>query len=141
MSALAHCGQGHVHLITSKATAQINVDLAVTPQEREKGLMFVEHMPHFQGMLFVFEGEEPRAFWMRNTLISLDIIYFDADGRFVSQALNAVPGDLTALPSAAPAQYVLELNAGLSPLLGVGPGSRLEHDFIAPPKEETDCNK
>jgi uncharacterized membrane protein (UPF0127 family) len=64
--------------------ARFQVTIADTPQTRARGLMFVEEMPQREGMLFVFEDERTRTFWMRNTLISLDILYFDATGAWVS---------------------------------------------------------
>jgi hypothetical protein len=92
--------------------------------------MFRESLPRMSGMLFVFPGERPRSFWMRNTLVSLDIIYFDATGTWVSVQAEAVPLDETALPSGGPAQYVLEVNAGLAERFGMGPGTQMRHPRI-----------
>lgn len=106
-----------------------SVDLAVTRQEQARGLMFVESMPPDRGMLFIFPGEAPRSFWMRNTRIPLDILYFDSDLALVSVAANARPcaaDPCPTYPSRAPARYVLELNAGKAESLGVRPGDRLE---------------
>lgn len=107
-----------------------DVEIADAPQERSRGLMFREYMPVDAGMLFIFPEERERSFWMRNTLITLDIIYFDADGRYVSAAERAVPLDETGLPSAGPAQYVLEINGGLAELVGIGPGATLRSDAL-----------
>jgi uncharacterized membrane protein (UPF0127 family) len=92
--------------------------------------MFVEEMPRAAGMLFVFPDERVRTFWMRNTLISLDIIYFDATGAWVSAQENAVPLDETTLPSDGPAQYVLEINGGLVETFGMGEGTVIRHPAI-----------
>lgn len=110
---------------------RFEVELARTRQEQARGLMFREQMAANAGMLFIFSNERDRAFWMRNTLISLDILYFDAEGRFVSVAANARPLDETSLPSDGPAQYVLEINGGFAAMLGIGAGSTLRSDALA----------
>ncbi len=104
------------------------VDLARTPQEQARGLMFVEEMPADRGMLFIFPSEAPRAFWMKNTRIALDILYFDAELSLVAMALNARPcaaDPCPNYPSRAPARYVLELNAGTAEGMGLEHGDRL----------------
>jgi uncharacterized membrane protein (UPF0127 family) len=105
------------------------VDLALTPEEQRRGLMFVEEMPADRGMLFIFPREAPRSFWMRNTRIALDILYFDEELALVSMAENARPcvaDPCPGYPSRGPAKYVLELNAGLAASLGVQRGDQLE---------------
>jgi hypothetical protein len=126
----AACAEDRVDLRGDWGTARFRVAIADTPETRARGLMFVEEMPRNAGMLFVFPNERPRSFWMRNTLIPLDIIYFDAAGRWVSVAAEAVPRDETGLPSEGPAQYVLEINGGLAELLGMGPGTEMRHPAI-----------
>jgi uncharacterized membrane protein (UPF0127 family) len=101
------------------------VTIADDDQERARGLMFVESMPADVGMLFLFDDEQPRSFWMKNTRIPLDIIYFDRDRRLVSVSRDARPcrtARCAHYPSAGPAQYVLELNAGEADRLGLQPG-------------------
>ncbi|MBB5207553.1 DUF192 domain-containing protein [Chiayiivirga flava] len=93
------------------------VEIADSDEERARGLMFRDTMARDRGMLFLFERQEPQAFWMRNTRIPLDIFYFDAQRRLVSVAAGVPPCTTPrcpSYPSAGPAQYVLELNAGLS---------------------------
>lgn len=102
------------------------VEIADTPSEREKGLMFRTEMEDDHGMLFVFEDEKPRAFWMKNTLIPLDMIFIDEEGRIVHIHEKAVPEDLTPVPSRYPAQYVLELNGGRSAELGLAIGDQFK---------------
>jgi hypothetical protein len=126
----AACDPDRVELRGDWGTARFRVELADTPEERARGLMFRESLPRMSGMLFVFPGERPRSFWMRNTLVSLDIIYFDATGTWVSVQAEAVPLDETALPSGGPAQYVLEVNAGLAERFGMGPGTQMRHPRI-----------
>lgn len=105
------------------------IELATTDEARARGLMFRDSLPTDHGMLFVFPFEEPQAFWMRNTRIPLDILYFDRNLRFVSVAAGVPPcttQECPSYPSKAPAMYVLELNAGHSRRLGVAPGDVLQ---------------
>lgn len=105
---------------------RFSVELALDHETRARGLMYRESMPEDHGMLFVHEREEPLAYWMKNTRIPLDILYFDAQRRLVSiqrgvptcSAGDACPN----YPSRGPAKYVLELNAGRSDALGLKPG-------------------
>ncbi len=104
------------------------VEIADDRESRNMGLMFREELPADHGMLFLFSRPEPRSFWMKNTRIPLDILYFDADLKLVSKAENARPcrrDPCPGYPSGMPAQYVLEINAGLASSLGIERGSRL----------------
>ncbi len=107
-----------------------NVELALTPQDRAKGLMFRESLHRTSGMLFIFDDARPRSFWMRNTLIPLDILFFDAKGRLLNIQAMAQPLDDTALPSAGPALAVLEINGGLSETLGLEAGVELQNPLM-----------
>lgn len=106
-----------------------SVELADDDAERARGLMFRDAMEADHGMLFVHEREAPQAYWMKNTKIPLDILYFDAARRLVSQQRDVPPcvlGDrCPSYPSDAPARYVLELNAGQAQKLGLKDGSEL----------------
>jgi len=107
---------------------KFTVEVADTPDKLQLGLMFRESMPRDHGMLFIFSGESMRSFWMKNTKIPLDIIYFDRNLQLVSVA-NAKPCRTPACrgyPSTGPAMYVLELNAGLADELGLAAGDQLE---------------
>ena len=128
--ASAACADDRVELRGDWGTARFRVDIADTNETRQRGLMFVEEMPANKGMLFVFPDERPRSFWMRNTYIPLDIIYFDATGEWVSVQADAIPFDETGLPSEGPAQFVLEINAGLAARFGMGPGTQIRHPRI-----------
>ncbi len=81
-------------------------------------------------MLFVFEEEGPHSFYMKNTLIPLDIIFIDKDLKIVSIQRNASPLDESGIPSGGPVQYVLEINAGLSDLWGLGVGDHIRYESI-----------
>ena len=107
------------------------VEIAVTPDQMARGLMFRESMPENEGMLFYFGGEEAeRRFWMKNTLIPLDLIFIRADGRIHHIHENAVPRDLTGIPSHGPVAAVLEINGGLSKKLELFPDDRVIHPFF-----------
>ncbi len=105
-----------------------NVDIADTGIERERGLMFVEKMDMDRGMLFVFENEGVYPFWMKNTLIPLDMIWIDSNKRVVFIAHNVQPCRNDTCPTMSPdksAMYVLEINDGLADRLGIKEGDWL----------------
>jgi uncharacterized membrane protein (UPF0127 family) len=112
------------------------VDIAWTKKEQEAGLMFRDILGAHNGMLFIFDKEQPMAFWMKNTHIPLDILYFNHQGHLVDMKLGAVPcqprTNCPVYPSKAPAQYVLEINAGQSEVMKFGQGSRLKITAPAP---------
>lgn len=105
------------------------VELADDDAERARGLMFRDALAAGHGMLFVHDREQPLAYWMKNTRIPLDILYFDAERRLVTQQRDVPPcalGDgCPPYPSRAPALYVLELNAGEAARLGLKDGATL----------------
>jgi uncharacterized membrane protein (UPF0127 family) len=104
------------------------VEIADAPQKQALGLMFRDSMPADRGMLFIFPNEAPRSFWMKNTRIPLDIMYFDKNLKLVSLSADTPPCRIRrcpSYPSLAPAKYVLELNAGIAAELGVGLGDLL----------------
>ena len=92
---------------------ELNIEVADDDYQRETGLMYRDKMETDQGMLFVFPNEEERGFYMKNTLIPLDLVYFRADSTALSIHTHTQPRDETTLPSNGPAQFVLEVNAGL----------------------------
>ncbi len=92
----------------------IDIEIADTDYDIQTGLMYRNSMENKQGMLFVFDYETERFFYMKNTKIPLDLIYINANKSIVSFQKNAKPFDETSLPSNAPAKYVLEVNAGLA---------------------------
>ena len=104
------------------------VEIADTSEKQALGLMFRDSMPADHGMLFIFPNEAPRSFWMKNTRIPLDIMYFDKDLKMVSISADTPPCRVSrcpSYPSSKPAMYVLELNAGVASELGVEPGDIL----------------
>lgn len=105
-----------------------SVEIADTQQKQALGLMYRDSMDADKGMLFIFPNEARRSFWMKNTRIPLDIMYFDEKLRMVSISANTPPCKISrcpSYPSTGPAMYVLELNAGVAAQLGVGPGATL----------------
>lgn len=96
-------------------SSQINLDIEIsnTEYEIQTGLMYRDSLKQNQAMLFVFDDVRPRTFYMKNTRMPLDIIFFDETKKIVSFQKNAIPFDEKSLPSNAPVKYVLEINAGL----------------------------
>jgi len=111
------------------AGQRYQVEVAQDDASRARGLMFRDEMPADHGMLFIHERQEPQAYWMKNTKIPLDILYFDEQRRLVSQQRDVPPcsaGDACPpYPSRAPARYVLELNAGQAARLALKDGTEL----------------
>ncbi len=100
------------------------VEIVATPEDRARGLMFRKRMAESEGMIFVYPEPAPASFWMRNTLIPLDIIFADAKGK-VLNIITGQPLDETPLPSDGAAQFVLEINGGLAQKLGISAGDRI----------------
>lgn len=132
-----------VHLVACAGTPTVvlrgetfRVEIADDDAERARGLMHRERMDADAGMLFLFEQQGPQAFWMKNTRIPLDILYFDRDWILVGWSLDTPPCSLgdrcPSYPSQAPAQYVLELNAGTARRIGAAFGDRLTVQGIDP---------
>ncbi|WP_242132656.1 DUF192 domain-containing protein [Aestuariivivens marinum] len=107
--------EGELTIIKSDSTTvHLNIEIADTDYDTQTGLMYRNSMADTQAMLFVFENEQPRSFYMKNTRIPLDIIFIGENKKIVSFQKNAQPFDETSLPSNTPAKYVLEVNAGLA---------------------------
>ena len=109
-----------------------DVELAVTPVQKSLGLMFREKLDSQEGMLFVFNQEGQHSFWMKNTLIPLDIIWINKDQEIVFISENTQPCKKTLCPMVKPtenAKYVLEINGGLSKEIGLMVGDRAEIEY------------
>lgn len=129
---LATCADDKVTIKGDWGQATFTVSVADDAGERAQGLMFVEAMPTLSGMLFVYERPQPVSFWMKNTLIPLDMLFAQADGTIARVHENAVPGDLTPIPGGDDIQFVLEINGGLSARLGIGEGDLMQHPSLGP---------
>lgn len=101
------------------------VELAKTPAEQAKGLMYRAELPEDHGMLFFFERDAPRTFWMKNTLIPLDMIFINSELKVVEVKANVPPCREDPCPTypSVPAMYVLEINGGLAEKKGIKVGS------------------
>ncbi len=120
--------EGELYLVksTGDTIRKIDIEIADVESERTIGLMHRRSMPDTQGMLFIFEQERPRSFWMRNTLIGLDIMYVRADGEIESIAKYCIPKYEKSIPSRGPALYVLEVIEGFCDIHGVEVGDRID---------------
>jgi len=112
-------------IATKTGRHEFRVELALSGEEQEKGLMFRTAMGADEGMIFPMDPPRMAAFWMKNTVIPLDIIFIGPNRRVLNVAANAVPYDLSPLPSAGPVSAVLELNGGRAAQLGLKPGDRV----------------
>lgn len=137
--ALAECDPAMVELRSAQGVAQFHVEIAMTPQERAIGLMNREKMAASAGMLFVFQKPVHAQFWMKNTLIPLDMIFADRSGKVTAVHENAVPQDLTPIDGGEGVAFVLEINGGLAGRLGIGPGAELRHPDVDQTKAAWSC--
>ena len=114
-----------IRIATARGEVALTAEMALTAAERQRGLMWREDFGPGDAMLFVFPEERPLAFWMKNTPVSLDIVFFDARGRWINTAARTVPYSLEHHRSLGKGRFVLELAAGEAKRLGIGAGSRL----------------
>lgn len=127
--------QSDLVIVTEKGPQRFKVELADNDASRAKGMMFRTSMAPDAGMLFDFKQEQPASFWMRNTLIPLDMLFIKADGTILNIHQRAIPRDETGINSAGPVRAVLELNGGTVSRLGIKPGDKLQHAIFGnPPK-------
>jgi len=113
--------------ITSASGAhRFTVDIAATPDEQERGLMFVKHLASDRGMIFPYDPPQNVAFWMKNTLIPLDMVFIRADGHVARIAANTVPMSLDPVPAGEPVAAVLEIVGGRAAQIGLKPGDVVE---------------
>lgn len=110
---------------------RVEVEVAATPDARTRGLMWRTELAAGKGMLFLFPEEEMQSFWMRNTLISLDMIFINSRMKVAGIAERAEPRTLTARSVGAPSQYVLEVPGGWSQSVGVTKGSAVEFEGVS----------
>jgi uncharacterized membrane protein (UPF0127 family) len=110
---------------TSGSVTKIDIQIAYTEFDRELGLMFRKSMNENQGMLFIFPDIGIRSFWMRNTLIPLDMIFVDSSKTILNIAKNTTPYSDASYTSSGPAKYVVEVNGGYTDRHKITPGDRI----------------
>lgn len=129
-AAAAACAPATIDMRGPGGSQRFSVEVADDRAERAQGLMFRESMPASSGMLFVYEAPHRAAFWMKNTLIPLDIIFADETGVVTRVHSDAVPGDTTPIDGGDGVRFALEINGGLAKRLGIVPGAEMRHPSI-----------
>jgi uncharacterized protein len=118
-------GQQMIEIVTRNGVHVFSVELAENDEERARGLMFRTELPEGHGMLFDFQREQEVSFWMKNTPLSLDIIFIRSDGTIRRIAADTTPFSLDGIPSGGPVRAVLEVIAGTAKKLGIQPGDKV----------------
>jgi hypothetical protein len=117
--------QQTLEIVSKSGVHVFTVELAVSDEERQKGLMFRRSLPESQGMLFDFKTDQDVSMWMRNTYVSLDMIFIRGDGRIQRIAENTQTESDRIIPSGAPVRAVLEVVAGTAKKFGIAAGDRV----------------
>jgi len=126
-SVLAACSPNQISLRGPWGQAKFNVEIADDNPSRALGLMNRPTMPQFSGMVFVYDAPQHARFWMKNTLIPLDMIFMDATGTVTTIRKMAVPESLDIIDGGTGVLSVLEINGGLADTLGISVGSQAQH--------------
>ncbi len=129
--ARASCAPDTVELRGPWGQARFTVEIADTNESRARGLMHRESLPRSAGMLFIYDAPTAPSFWMRNTLIPLDMLFIDPEGVVRRIHHEAVPLDETPIPGGPNVLMVLEINGGLARSLGISEGSEMRHPRLA----------
>ena len=135
----ARCSDARIDLRWQDGSESLAVEVADTVGERAQGLMFREALDPAAGMLFVYETPKRASFWMKNTLIPLDMIFADETGRVTVVQSDAIPQDLTPIDGGEGVMYVLEINGGLAKRIGIAAGAEMRFDLIDPSKALWNC--
>jgi uncharacterized membrane protein (UPF0127 family) len=122
---------GTLEIASKTGVHSFTVEVVATDEERARGLMYRRELPEGRGMLFDFKSEQPVSFWMKNTLIPLDMIFIRADGRILSIAENTEPLSERLVPSGGPVLGVLEVIGGTAKKLGIAPGDRVSYPIFS----------
>jgi uncharacterized membrane protein (UPF0127 family) len=117
-------------ILSATGPHRFAVEVAETPAQMEQGLMFRRAMAPDAGMLFDYKAPTVATMWMRNTLIPLDMLFVDAQGRIVNIHQRAVPQSLDVIAAEAPVRAVIELNGGTAARLGISPGDEVRHPIF-----------
>jgi uncharacterized membrane protein (UPF0127 family) len=119
-----------LEIVTKSGVQVFSVEMATTEQEKETGLMYRKELADGKGMLFDFSPEQQVSMWMKNTYISLDMIFIRADGRILRIAENTEPESTRIISSGGLAKGVLEVIAGTAKKYGIAPGDRVAHPLF-----------
>ncbi|GEC16243.1 DUF192 domain-containing protein [Nitrobacter winogradskyi] len=119
-----------LEIATKTGVKIFSVEMAATPEEKATGLMHRKHLPDGQGMLFDFSPAQQVSMWMKNTYISLDMIFIGSNGRIVRIAENTEPLSTRIISSRGPAKGVLEVIGGTAKKYGIAPGDRVSHPLF-----------
>jgi hypothetical protein len=139
---VAHiCDPRTIEILVGSGERRFAIDVAVDPAEQARGLMFRPALPADAGMLFIFDPPRPANFWMRNTMIALDMIFIDDTGKVESIAERTDTYSELVSSSQSDVRAVLEINGGLSRQLGIGPGAQAIHPAFENAPEELRCPK
>jgi uncharacterized protein len=117
-------------IVSATGRHRFKVEVAQTQAQMTQGLMFRRSLAPDAGMLFDYREPIPATMWMRNTLIPLDMLFVDAQGRIVNIHQRAVPQSLDVISAAAPVRAVIELNGGTAARLGIAPGDQIVHPIF-----------
>lgn len=137
---LAWAGAGPAHaagrqtleIATAGGPRTFSVELAKSRAELDRGLMYRRSLPAGRGMLFDFGAVQPVTMWMKNTYVSLDMLFIGPDGRVRRIAADTRPRSTALIPGGEGVRYVLEVRAGTARKLGIAPGDRVTHPAIVP---------
>ncbi len=121
------CREDSLWLRGDWGVARFSVEVADTYDERAQGLMMRESMPRSAGMIFIYEQNQPASFWMKNTLIPLDMLFADENGVIQHIHHEAIPLDATPIFGGNQVRYVLEINGGMAKTMGITVGSEMRH--------------
>ncbi|MCK1541628.1 DUF192 domain-containing protein [Bradyrhizobium sp. 179] len=119
-----------LEIVTRSGVQVFSVEMATTEQEKQTGLMYRKELADGKGMLFDFNPEQEVSMWMKNTYVSLDMIFIRADGRILRIAENTEPMSTKIISSQGPARAVLEVVAGTAQKYGIRPGDRVAHPLF-----------
>ena len=119
-----------LEIVTKAGVRMFSVEMATTDKEREVGLMYRKELADGRGMLFDFTPEQQVSMWMKNTYISLDMIFIGANGRILRIAENTEPESTRIISSGGPAKGVLEVIAGTARKYGIAPGDQIVHPLF-----------
>ena len=122
---LAQFPTSELTILTASGPHKFTVEVATTPAQLEQGLMFRQSLAPDSGMIFDFKTPTPASMWMKNTLIPLDMLFVDAQGRILNIHERAVPESLDTIAAAAPVRAAIELNGGTAARLGIRPGDKV----------------